>query len=267
MAQKSGKRGIHILTLTERLTTCTRKLASIVQALANVDGSYGIVAFLDSDTIPHATWLRELAAPLSDPRVGVSSGNRWYMPAELSAGSLVRYLWNAAAVVQMYCYGIAWGGSLAIQGEFLRRSDLRQRLANGFSDDTTICRAALAGGYRIAFSPSLVMVNRETCSVRGVFGFLQRQLLAVRLHNSWWGAVVGHGVITTAVTGFSFLLAATAAATANWSAATWAGATLIAYWAAMMLMALPLELYHGASSRHAARRLKAMGLGAGSALP
>ena len=61
------------------------------------------------------------------------------------------------------------------------------------------------------------MVNRETCSVKGVFGFLERQLLTVRLHNPWWWAVVGHGVATTAALGLSCLLGTVAAATANWS--------------------------------------------------
>jgi len=241
LAQQSGKHNVHVLALTERLDTCTRKLAGILQAMANMDASREIVALLDSDTIPHAGWLRELAAPLKDPRVGVSSGNRWYMPAAPTAGSLVRYLWNVAAVVQMYWYDIGWGGSLAICGRFLRQSDLRQRLAHGFSDDTTICRCAQAYGYRIAFSPSLVMVNRETCSVKGVFGFLQRQMLAVRMHHGWWWAVVAHGVATTAVLGFSCLLGAVAAATAHWSAAACIGTALAAYWASMVLLILPLE--------------------------
>ena len=74
-----------------------------------------MVALLDADTIPHRTWLRELVAPLADPRVGAATGNRWYMPAEAGWAGLVRYLWNAAAVVQMYCYGIAWGGTLALK--------------------------------------------------------------------------------------------------------------------------------------------------------
>ena len=151
LAQQSGKHNIHVLTLTERLATCSRKIAGMLQAMSHIDASHEIVALLDSDTIPHAAWLRELAAPLKDPRVGVSSGNRWYMPAAPTAGSLVRYLWNAAAVVQMYWYEIGWGGSLAIQAKFLRQSDLRQRLANAFGEDSTICRCARAHGYRIAF--------------------------------------------------------------------------------------------------------------------
>jgi cellulose synthase/poly-beta-1,6-N-acetylglucosamine synthase-like glycosyltransferase len=241
LARESGKRNIHVLALTERLATSSRKIAGMLQAMSHIDTTCEVVALLDSDTIPHATWLRELAAPLKDPGVGVASGNRWYMPAAPTAGALVRYLWNAAAVVQMYWYRIGWGGSLAIQGEFLRRSDLRLRLANAFGEDSTICRCARAYGYQIAFAPNVVMVNRETCSLRGVFGFLQRQMLTVRLHNPWWWAVVGHGIATTAVPGVACLLGAMAMATADWSTAARIGTVLAAYWASLVLMLLPLE--------------------------
>jgi glycosyltransferase involved in cell wall biosynthesis len=242
LARQSGKQNIHVLTLTDRLATSSRKIAGMLQAMSKLDASYEIVALLDSDTIPHSAWLRELAAPLKDPHVGVASGNRWYMPAAPTAGSLVRYLWNAAAVVQMYWYGIGWGGSLAIKAKFLRESDLLQRLANAFGEDSTICRCAVAHGYQIAFSPALVMVNRETCSVTGVSGFLERQMLTVRLHNPWWWAVVAHGFATTVAFASAFLLGAYSISAGKWDIAAWAGAALAAYWASMVLLLVPLEL-------------------------
>ncbi len=109
----------------------------------------------------------------------------------------------------MYWYKIGWGGSLAISTNFLRQSDLRQRLAHAFGEDSTICRCARAHGYGIAFSPSLVMVNRETCNVKGVFGFSRAAIIdgafaqplvvgrgrAWHRHNGYVGAFLsaGHG--------------------------------------------------------------------------
>jgi cellulose synthase/poly-beta-1,6-N-acetylglucosamine synthase-like glycosyltransferase len=241
LVQQFGKGNIRVLTLTERLATSSRKIAGVLQALGRIDGSREIAALLDGDTIPHATWLRELVSPLQDPRVGVASGNRWYMPAALTAGSLVRYLWNAAAVVQMYFYGTGWGGSLAFRTKLLRETDLRQRLANAFGEDNATSRCAREHGYRLAFAPSLMMVNREICSVKSLSGFLERQLLSVRLHNPWWLAVVMHGLATTAGPGLSLILCVAAAATAHWTAAAWTAAALGGYWASMIVMALPLE--------------------------
>ena len=151
IVQQFGRGNVSVVTLTERLPTTTRKVAGQLQALARLCPEHEIVALLDGDTIPHATWLRELAAPLQDPRVGVASGNRWYMPAERTAGSLVRYLWNAAAVVQMYFYDAGWGGSLAFKTRLLRETDLQRQLANAFGDDIVISRCARQHGYRLAF--------------------------------------------------------------------------------------------------------------------
>ena len=85
------------------------------------------------------------------------------------------------------------------------------------------------------------MVNRETCGVKGVYGFLQRQMLTVRLHNIWWWAVVGHGLITTGVLALCCLTGLAAAVTLQGSAAALIGAAVAAYWAAMLVMVLPLE--------------------------
>ncbi len=241
LVHQFGRGNVRVLTLTDRLATSTRKVAGQLQALAQLDTAHEIVAVLDADAIPHATWLRELAAPLLDPRVGVASGNRWYMPAATNCGSLVRYLWNAAAVVQMYWYGMGWGGSLAFKIKLLREADLGNCLANAFADDIATCRCARRNGYRVRFVPSLVMVNRETCSVKGLFGFLERQLLCVRLHDPWWWAVVAHGVGTTAALALCGLAGAAATATADWGAAVRLGASLAAYWISMAAMLVPLE--------------------------
>ena len=80
LAQQSGKRNVRVLTLTERLATSSRKIAGVLQAMSHIDDAHEIVAMIDSDTIPHSSWLRELVGPLKDPRVAIASGNRWYMP-------------------------------------------------------------------------------------------------------------------------------------------------------------------------------------------
>ena len=63
LVQQSGKDNIHVLPLTRRIDTSSRKIAGILQAMLHLEDWHEIVAILDSDTIPHATWLRQLAAP------------------------------------------------------------------------------------------------------------------------------------------------------------------------------------------------------------
>ena len=104
--------------------TCSLKCSSVAQAIEELDDSFEVVALLDADTIAHPTWLRELVTPLQDSDVGAATGNRWYMPDKPSLGSLVRYSWNAAAVVIMYWCKIAWGGTLAVKRTAIERADL-----------------------------------------------------------------------------------------------------------------------------------------------
>lgn len=240
--QRRHADNVQVLPLTDRRGTCSLKIASVLQGIDSLDESHEAIAMLDSDAVPHRMWLRELASPLADDRVGAASGNRWYMPATSSWGSLVRYAWNVAAVVQMYWYGIAWGGSMTLKTKVLRESDLLDRLANAFGEDSTIVRTLVRERLAVAFVPSVMMVNRETCDIRGFFHFLIRQLLTVRLHNPWWWAVVAHGALTTAAQLFATGVVLWSLFAASWEAATWAGAGLGLYLAAMVLMLASMEV-------------------------
>jgi cellulose synthase/poly-beta-1,6-N-acetylglucosamine synthase-like glycosyltransferase len=102
--QQWGSR-LDVQVLTERRATCSLKCSSLVQAVRGLDESVEVVALVDADSAPHATWLRELVAPLRSEQVGATTGNRWYMPQRAGWGAMFRYLWNAAAIVQ--CIGTA----------------------------------------------------------------------------------------------------------------------------------------------------------------
>ena len=185
---------VELLSLDTSLDRCSLKCASLVQALKQLGDSVQIVAQVDADTITHPTWLRELASGLAPADVGAATGNRWYMPHELSLGAAVRYLWNAAAVVQMDWYRIAWGGSLAFKLEAIRQAELIDKWQHALCEDTMSFRQLAMAGYRVVFVPNLMMINRENCSLRNFYAWVQRQLLTVRLYHPAWYAVVGHGI-------------------------------------------------------------------------
>ncbi|MDZ7616412.1 MAG: glycosyltransferase, partial [Patescibacteria group bacterium] len=189
----------------------------------------------------HRTWLAELGEALADPRVGVATGNRWYMPRQRTWGALVRYLWNAAAVVQMYCYGIPWGGTLAVKLAALRQGDLLHRWAHAFCEDTMLYAAMRQQGRRVAFVPTLMMVNRESCSLAGFFYWVRRQLLTARLYHPGWPAVVFHGLITTLTLAAGAVALALALAFQQGTAAAWLAFGLLFYTASMPLLLGSLE--------------------------
>ncbi|MEZ6137690.1 MAG: glycosyltransferase family 2 protein [Pirellulaceae bacterium] len=222
--------------------TCSLKCSSLVQAVRSLDPTVEIVAQIDADTIPHPSWLRELATALQDERIGAATGNRWYMPANPGQASLVRYLWNAAAIVQMYWYRIAWGGTLAIKTSVFRNSDLLDYWSHAFCEDTMLYTRLKALNLEVAFVPSLTMVNREDCDLRGYFQWVCRQLLTARLYHPAWLAVAAHGVLSILTPYCVLALAAIAASWGNLAAARLAGVSFIAYQVIFLLMLVPLEL-------------------------
>ena len=238
----SGVQNVRVAQLTKRRETCSLKCSNLVQAVSDLDESFEVVALVDADTVPHTTWLRDLVAPFADPAVGATTGGRWYMPSEVSWGSLVRYWWNVAAVVQMYCYGIAWGGALAVKTEVFRQSDLLDRWSNALCEDTMLKTCLAELGLKVQFVPSLMMVNREGCDIAGYFGWVRRQLLTARLYHPLWPAVLGHGVLTFLGPLFALTVAVYAAlAESEWDTAVWALGGLVGYEVGLISTAFMLE--------------------------
>lgn len=228
-------------SLEHRLETCTLKCSGLLQLIPKLDDSYEVVAVIDSDTVPHRTWLRELVAPLVDPQVGVASGNRWYMPKSPTLGSLVRYVWNAAAVVQMYWNRFTWGGSVAIRAGLVRGEELQDRWRHAVASDTAIYGVVRRHGLKAAFVPSLMMVNRETCGLGGFYGWVQRQLLVGRLQHRGWLPVLVHGIVTALALWAAVVILVAALALGRWSTAAWTAGALVGYAAVMALLVALME--------------------------
>ena len=232
-------------------TACSLKCCSVVQAIRELDGSFEVIALLDADTIPHPMWLRELVAPLTDPKVGAATGNRWYMPDEPNLASLVRYVWNAAAVVLMYWLKIAWGGTLAVKRSAIERADLLAKWRNAFCEDTMLYRMLRKHGLRQVFVPSLMMVNRESCDFPGFCRWVSRQLLTARLYHPGWPAVVVHGFGSSIVPLLTLGVLLTALVRSEYAAVAWSLAGLVLFELGSMLL---LAAYEGAVRRAVAQR-------------
>lgn len=240
--QSTGATNVTVEVLQEKRKTCSLKCSSLLQVVNSLDDSYEFVAQIDADTIAHPTWLRELATALQDEHVGAATGNRWYMPDDLAAGSLVRYTWNAAAVVQMVWYRVAWGGTLAIKTRVLRETDILEKWGQAFCEDTMVFGILKKIGLRVAFVPSLMMINREACDLGGFSRWVCRQLLTARLYHPAWLAVAGHGVVTTVVPLAALATSIGALVIGNHQAAAWAAAALLLYEVSIAAMLVPMEL-------------------------
>ncbi len=120
------------------------------------------------------------------------------MPDQPSLGALTRHIWNAAAIVQMYFYRIAWGGTLAIKLDSIRRANLIEWWTKAMCEDTMTQVKLAAIGQRLEFVSSLMMVNRENVSMARLIPWMRRQLLTTRLYHPHWYLVLFHGIFSAA---------------------------------------------------------------------
>ncbi|MDR0337795.1 MAG: glycosyltransferase family 2 protein [Planctomycetaceae bacterium] len=230
IVETCGADHVEFIVVDEHFETCTLKCNSLYHAVVSLDPSYEVVVILDADTNPHPNWLRQLVEPLSDPQFAASTGQRWYIPDTPNAGSLVRYLWNAAAVVQLYLYRIAWGGSLALRRDLFTQGNLLESWKTAFTDDAAIAESVKRVGSKTAFVPSLFMVNRETCTLKSFHRWVKRQLLCAKLHHPAWNAVAFQGILITLPLLICMSLLVTGFVCWEKSLLYWNLGTLAVYW-------------------------------------
>ncbi len=232
---------VQIHELQNRQETCSLVNSSVVQAISELDESYEVVAILDADVVAHPSWLRELVAPLLDPEVVASAGNRWYMPEQATWAALVRYVWNVGSVVQMFWGNYTWGGSVAVNLKLFRESDLLSQWSKAFGFDTTIYAEARRQGYRTAFVPTVMMTNRETVYMPGFVPWMARQMLLSRLYHPHWPQVIGQSVITSIGVVAAVVIIAISLWTQQWAPLWWSLGGLAAYLGSVLIILAMLE--------------------------
>jgi len=236
-----GTTDVKLLIASRHRETCALKCNSLLEAVEQLDADADIVVTLDADTNPYPTWLAELVEPLSDDRFAVASGMRWYFPPKSNIGTLVRYLWNAAAFVQMYFYKIPWGGSLAIRRELFSQYNLAERWEHSLTDDVSLYSIARRSGKRIAYVPSVLMDNRETCRLIPFFYWVRRQVLGVKLYHPSWSAVLGQCLLISLPQIILIALMLGTAGLGKWHEFYQVLGTFVLYWLSVLGAFFPME--------------------------
>ncbi|MBD2438562.1 glycosyltransferase family 2 protein [Nostoc sp. FACHB-110] len=221
---------------------CSLKCSALLQVISELDDTYEVVAFVDADTVVHSNWLRELVSPLSHPKVGATTGNRWYIPSGKYWGSLVRYAGNVSTVVQMFLFGIPWGGTLAVKTEVLRHTGMLDMWGKALNEDLMMHKVLKKHGMQIKFVPSLVMLNREECDLLGLIDHLKRLFLYSRLYHPQWLAVIGDLVSSILFPTTVVVLLLIALWDEQWQTAALLFRSYSIYTVGLLLLMLVLEL-------------------------
>ncbi|MBE9056537.1 glycosyltransferase family 2 protein [Sphaerospermopsis sp. LEGE 08334] len=231
-----------ISTLRTVRHNCSLKCSSLVQAVSDLDDSYQVIALVDADTIVHKNWLKELVSPLTNETVGLTTGNRWYVPTGKYWGSLVRYAGNVSTVVQMFLFQVPWGGSLAIKKQLLQQTEILEKWGEAFGDDMLLHKVIKKHGWKIKFVPSLLMVNREESNLSTLFPSLQRLILCSRLYHPNWLALVSDAVSSILFPTLTILLALGLFLATEWNQAFSLFKTYSIYTIGLLLLMLVMEL-------------------------
>ena len=241
LGEHTGAHDVTLLVASRHRDTCALKCNSLLEAMEQLDTDTEIVVTLDADTNPYPTWLSELVEPLHDERFAAATGMRWYFPPKSNAGTLVRYLWNAAAFVQMFFYKIPWGGSLAIRRDLFSHYNLSERWEHALTDDVSLYSIAKRSGKRIAYVPSVLMANRETCRLPSFFYWVRRQMLYVKLYHPSWFAVLGQCLLISVPQVVLIALMIGALAAGMWLELFQLAETFLFYWLAVLGTLYPME--------------------------
>ena len=236
-----GTNDVDLLMTSRHRETCALKCNSLLEVVERLDADTEVVVTLDADTNPYSTWLAELVEPLCDDRFIASTGMRWYFPPKSNFGTLVRYLWNAAAFVQMYFYKIPWAGSMAIRRELFDQHGLGQCWEYSLSDDQVLPCAVRRSGKRIAYVTSVLMANQETCRLIPFFYWVRRQMLVNKLYHPSWPAVLGQCLTISIPQMVLIGLMIGTMWTSKWLEFYQVAGTFLLYWFAVLATLFPME--------------------------
>lgn len=155
-----------------------------------------LFAFADSDGRATPRWLRALAAPLTEPGVGASTGYRWFTPQPAAFWALLRGVWDAvpAGMLGPGNNGFVWGGAMAIRKEVFFQIGVPDYWKHAISDDYSLSAALRAAGLTIAYAPAALVPSFEGISAGRFFSWIRRQMLLTRVYNprQWWPGLIAH---------------------------------------------------------------------------
>jgi len=174
-----------------------QKVHNLATAVANVGQDASIFVFCDADARFPVDWLRNLVAPLSDPKVGATTGYRWYVASRgggpgllrgfslVELATLIRSAWNAsvAGYLGPHSRNFVWGGATAIRRATFEVANVLDFWNGALSDDYALTRAVRGVDLDIVYVPTCLVPSYDTCDWRQLLEFTTRQIKITRVYS------------------------------------------------------------------------------------
>src|SRR6266404_2205955 len=173
-----------------------QKVHNLRAAVTESDPRSEAFVFVDTDARPPSHWLRALVAPLADEKIGAASGYRWFIPVDGSLASHLRSVWNASIASALGAgrdKNFCWGGSTAIRRSTFEKLRITERWRGTVSDDFTLTRALHEAQLPVHFVPACLVPAQDSCTLRELFEFTNRQLKITRVYapHLWKPVLIG----------------------------------------------------------------------------
>ncbi len=170
--------------------SCSQKIHNLLYCYERIGNDIEVLAFADSDACVRNDWLSHLVYPLRQPKIGVATGYRWFIPSKNNLATLALSAVNAK-VVQLLGnthFNQAWGGSMAICVDVFRRLGIDKIWSKALSDDLSLSTAVKKAGLKVAFVPACLVATYESTTWSKLFEFSRRQFLITRIYapKTWW---------------------------------------------------------------------------------
>ena len=165
-----------------------QKIHNLIAGLGRA-GDAEVFAFADSDGRPDGCWLAHLVSPLREPKVGVASSYRFYLPEPGCLASVLRSAWNAGVLTLLgdHDRNFAWGGSMAIRRKIFEKAKVEDAWRGALSDDYALTHAVRRAGYYVKFVPRAIVASRGRVRMRELLRWCARQMAITRVYwpNLW----------------------------------------------------------------------------------
>jgi ceramide glucosyltransferase len=188
--------------------TCSQKVHNLLYCYRQIDkegrpfrGRFQdgqpveVLTFADSDACIRSDWLSQIVHYLPDPKIGVASGYRWFVPQKNNLATLALSAVNAkiAQLLGDTHFNQAWGGSMTIRLDVFRRLGVDKIWSKALSDDLSLSYVIKKAGLKIIYVPACLVASYETVTWSELFEFAHRQFLITRVSapRTWWFGLCG----------------------------------------------------------------------------
>lgn len=175
------------LIIAGKAIDCGQKIHNLRAAVLEIADESQVLVFVDSDARPNKGWLRDLVAPLNDPKIGCTTGYRWFVQKKSGFSTQLRAVWNASIASQLggtdknnFC----WGGSMAIRRDNFEKLEIREKWNGTLSDDFAVAKALSDWGMPIYFVPQCLTASVEDCGFGELLEFTTRQMKITRVYST-----------------------------------------------------------------------------------